>query len=325
MTTITFRDHAYDCNSDESVLACLTRHGLTLPSSCQSGVCQTCMMRATAGSVPEKAQQGLKPTQKSQGYFLACVCIPTGDMTVEQADALNQFTSTVCEKSMLNEEIIRIRIDKPEGFDYHPGQFINIVRDNGALVRSYSLASVADEPLELHIKAIPGGAMSGWVKDHLSVGDPITFQGPTGDCFYLDGKPEQTITMVGVSTGLAPLYGVVRDALAQGHRGPITVYHASLATAGLYYIEEMRALAAAHSNLRYLPCVLHGPAPEGGEVGAVDAIVGATGDFTDHRVFLCGDPPIVNKLRQKVYLGGAHMLEILSDPFDPAPSAGNEQ
>jgi len=277
-------------------------------------------MRATSGRVPEKAQEGLKPTQKTQGYFLACVCTPNEDMTVVQADAHNQFTSTVNEKTMLNSDIVRIRISKPEGFNYRPGQFINIIRDNGALIRSYSLASIGDEDLELHVKAIANGAMSCWLKDDLAVGDDITFQGPTGDCFYLDNKPEQTITMVGISTGLAPLYGIVRDALEQGHRGKISVYHASLATAGLYYIDEMRAIAATHDNVSYIPCVLHGPSPEGGEIGAVDAIVGAIGDFTDQRVFLCGDPPIVNKLRQKVYLGGAHMLEILSDPFDPAPS-----
>jgi len=321
MTTITFRDHSYDCNDDESVLTCLTRHQQNLPSSCQSGVCQTCMMRATTGNIPEKAQQGLKPTQKAQGYFLACVCNPTENMTVEQAESLNQFTSTICEKSKLNQDIIRIRITKPDGFDYRPGQFINIIRDNGALIRSYSLASVADESLELHIKALPNGAMSHWIENGLQVGDNITFQGPSGDCFYLDNKPEQPILMVGISTGLAPLYGIVRDALAQGHSGKINIYHASLATEGLYYIDEMRALADSHANISYTPCVLHGPAPEGGEVGAVDKIIAAIGDFTNQKVFLCGDPPIVNTLRQKVYLGGAHMMEILSDPFEPSTSA----
>ncbi|RMH50201.1 MAG: oxygenase [Zetaproteobacteria bacterium] len=320
MTTITFEQQQYDCREDESVLACLTRHGLTLPSSCQSGVCQTCMMRATAGRVPERAQQGLQPTQRVQGFFLACVCHPTEDLTVERADTLKTYRGMVCGKTMLNGDVARIRITRPEGFDYHPGQFINVLRDEGRVVRSYSLASIDDEALELHVKAIPGGAMSEWLVHRLAVGSPLTFQGPIGNCFYLEGKPDQPMVMVGVSTGLAPLYGIVRDALARGHRGPIRVYHASLAASGLYYVEEMRRLAAAHDNLHYIPCVLHGPAPEGGEVGAVDAIVAATGDFSGTRVFLCGDPPIVNSLRQKVYLGGAHMLEIFSDPFDPAPS-----
>ncbi|MDQ6964195.1 MAG: 2Fe-2S iron-sulfur cluster binding domain-containing protein, partial [Mariprofundales bacterium] len=267
MTTITFRDHTYDCNNDESVLACLTRHGEELPSSCQSGVCQTCMMRATAGAIPESAQQGLKPTQRSQGYFLACVCTPTENMTVESAESLNQFTGVVCEKSHLNEDILRIRITKPESFHYRAGQFINLIRDGGALIRSYSLASIADEELELHIKVIPNGAMSSWIADSLHVGDSITFQGPSGDCFYLDNKPEQSILMVGISTGLAPLYGIARDALAQGHRGEINIYHASLAAAGLYYCDEMHALAATHDNVNYTPCVLNGPAPDGGRVG----------------------------------------------------------
>ncbi len=318
MPIITFNNQQYRCQDDESVLACLTRHGLTLPSSCQNGVCQTCMMRASSGEVPEKSQQGLKPTQKSQGYFLACVCKPQQDMVVEQANTLNQYSATVCEKSMLNADIARIRITPPQDFEFHPGQFINIVGNSGALVRSYSLANLGDESLEIHVKRIPNGAMSNWLVDELAVGDAITFQGSTGDCFYLDNKPEQPILMVGISTGLAPLYGIVRDALQRGHRGEIKLYHASLATAGLYYIDELQQLAAQHDNLSYIPCVLHGTAPQGGEQGAIDQIVGALGDFSGWRVFLCGDPPIVNTLRQKCYLGGAHMLEILSDPFEPS-------
>ena len=320
MTTITFENSSYECREGESVLACLTRHGLTLPSSCQSGVCQTCMMRATSGPIPEKAQQGLKPTQRAQGCFLACICHPEGDMTVERAEAMKRFTSTVTGKTMLNAEIARIRIARPAGFEFRPGQFINLIRDNGRVIRSYSLANLREEELELHVKRIPGGMMSSWLVDRLREGEEVTFQGPSGDCFYLGDKPEQPILMVGIGTGLAPLYGVVRDALAQGHRGKIQLYHASLATAGLYYIDELRRLAARHDNLSYIPCVLHAPAPEGGEVGKIDLIVGALGDLTGWRIYICGDPPIVNTLRQKCYLAGAHMLEILSDPFDPAPA-----
>ncbi|MDQ6951489.1 MAG: FAD-binding oxidoreductase [Mariprofundales bacterium] len=320
MTTITFQEQSYDCNSDENVLACLTRHGLVLPSSCQSGVCQTCMMRATAGDVPEKAQQGLKPTQKIQGYFLACVCLPETDMRVETAELLNRFSVTVCEKSMLNADVACIRMTPPADFTFHPGQFINIIRDSDALARSYSLANVVGEALEIHVKRIPDGAMSSWLVDEVKVGDTLVFQGAIGDCFYLDNKLDQSMVMVGVSTGMAPLYGIVRDALQQGHRGQIKLYHASLASAGLYYVDELRALAEQYDNLTYTPCVLHGVAPRGGEQGKIDHIIGSLGDFADWRVFLCGDPPIVNALRQKTYLGGAHMLDIFSDPFEPSKS-----
>ncbi|MFC1750097.1 2Fe-2S iron-sulfur cluster-binding protein [Pseudomonadota bacterium] len=63
MPKITFADQSYDCNADETVLECLLRHNVVVPSSCQAGACQTCMMRVITGSVPAESQAGLKPTQ----------------------------------------------------------------------------------------------------------------------------------------------------------------------------------------------------------------------------------------------------------------------
>ena len=80
MPRIFFEKQSYACQDNESVLDCLTGHGVPVPSSCRSGICQTCLMRAVEGAVPLAAQQGLKETLRAQNYFLACVCKPTNDL-----------------------------------------------------------------------------------------------------------------------------------------------------------------------------------------------------------------------------------------------------
>jgi len=235
MPMIHFEGQDYFCAGDETVLESMIRHGVLIPSSCQSGACQTCMVRALKGTPPAESQKGLKSTLQAQKYFLACICKPAEDMTIGLSSVSARFSAKVLEKELLNESVVRIRLEKPDGFDYKAGQFINLQRLSDELTRSYSLASIPDDPfLELHIKRIPDGKMSNWVFDVLAIGDDISFFGPAGDCFYVPGQPDQPLLLVGAGTGLAPLYGILRDVVAQDHRGSIYLFHASLAAPGLY-------------------------------------------------------------------------------------------
>ena len=321
MPTIRFEGKDYFCATDETLLESLERHGVLLPSSCKSGACQTCLTRALKGTPPKAAQQGIKDTLAAQNYFLACMCKPEEDMEIGLASVSPKFSSRLISRDVMNESVIRLRMQLPEGFTYRAGQFINLIRPSDELTRSYSLASIPSDPfLELHIKRVPDGRMSGWVFDALNVGDELSFFGPSGDCFYLPGEQDRPMLMAGAGTGLAPLYGILRDALAQGHQGQIHLFHASLATPGLYLMDELRALAEQYEVFSYTPCVLHGDAPNGGMQGNIaDLPEQVLGSLSGYRVYLCGDPQIVNALRQKAFMGGASMGDIHSDPFVFAP------
>lgn len=324
MPKITFEGKTYDCHEGETVLDCMTRHGVLIPSSCQSGACQTCMIRALEGTPPAESQSGLKDTLIAQNYFLACICRPKEDLTIGLSGVSPRYSSEVLEKSLLNEQVVRIRLSVPEGFKYRAGQFINLVRPDDELTRSYSLASLPSDPfLELHVKRVPDGQMSGWIFDVLKQGDRVAFYGPAGDCFYIPGSPEQPILLAGTGTGLAPLYGIARDLLAQGHTGDVHLFHASLTLPGLYLVEELQAMAQEHAAFNYYPCVLHGEVPEGGLQGNISELpTKVLGSLTGYRAFLCGDPGIVNALRQQCFLAGISMQHIHSDPFVFTPSAG---
>ncbi|MDQ6981523.1 MAG: FAD-binding oxidoreductase [Mariprofundus sp.] len=322
MPTIQYDGQDYFCATDETVLESLERHGVMLPSSCKSGTCQTCLTRALKGKPPTASQQGLKDTLAAQNYFLACICKPDEDMEIGLATISPKYVAKLISKDQMNESIIRIRFELPDEFSYRPGQFINLIRPSDELTRSYSLASISSDPfLELHVKRVPEGRMSTWLFDEVTEGDELSFFGPSGDCFYLPDDPGRTLLLVGAGTGLAPLHGILRDALEQGHHGSIHLFHASLATQGLYLIEELRELAKQFTQFEYTPCVLHGNTPEGGKQGNVVDIPGQVlGSFNGYRVYLCGDPQIVSDLRQKVFMAGASMQDIQSDPFVFAPA-----
>jgi NAD(P)H-flavin reductase/ferredoxin len=323
MADIGFAGERHALAPDETVLECLERAEHEIPFSCRNGACLTCMMRVREGTLPEASQVGLREGQKQQGYFLPCVCRPEADLEIEApADAELFGRAVVSEITHLSTSICRLRLQTAMPLFYHAGQFINLRRGDG-LVRSYSLASVPrlDDVLELHVKRLGGGKMSNWIHDDLAVGEALDIHGPNGDCYYTGGEADRSMLLIGNGSGLAPLYGILRDALADGHTGAIHLYHGSRTAKGLYYGDELQALAQAHQNFHFHPC-LSGEIDEAGSklgalAGRAEAVaLGEHPDLSGWRVYLCGYPPMIKTAKKLAFLAGAGLQDILADPFE---------
>ncbi len=319
MPSVHFNNRSIDLCPGETVLDGMLRAGVTVPHSCRAGACQSCLMRATEGVVPTAAQSGLKDTRRAQGYFLACQCVPEEDLTLASPELL-QAQALVEDLAPLSDDVMRVRLRPEEALDFHAGQFMTLLRDDG-LSRSYSIASLpAEGLLELHVRRVPGGRMSTWIHDELQPGTRVRLIGPHGDCFYASNAQDQPLLLAGTGTGLAPLYGILRAALEAGHSGPIRLYHGGRHPAGLYLVDELNALANRYENLAYRPCVLAEAEGTGIYMGALDQYIAETcGLRAGWRAYLCGDPGMVNKLRRKIFLAGVAMKDIYADAFVPSP------
>ncbi len=320
MPRVLFQGHTYE-SAGLSVLDCLTTRGHAIPSACRSGACQSCLMRVLSGTPPPASQSGLPDTYVARNLFLACQCFPTADLEVDLAEeASRRFETRALECTPLGEAVMAIRLLAPDGYCYRAGQFLCLYRDEQTS-RNYSLASVPglDRALELHVRRVPGGEVSGWIFDRLQAGDRLMISEARGECFYAPGKPEQNMLLIGTGCGLAPLRAILRDALAGGHRGRICLYHGSRERSGLYLQEALRGLAAAHPNVRYHACVSGGEAAQGERAGTAMALAMADHpDLGGWRVFLCGNPKMVEAARIEAFLAGAGSSEIFADPFLPS-------
>ncbi len=324
MARVKHESRWYPLESGESVLDGLLRQGVAVPNSCRAGACQSCLMKAVGGGVPEAAQVGLKDTLKAQGYFLACTCKPAEGTELEVAGAEGlRVPARLASVEPLSGDVLRVRLATEAPLEYRAGQYVSLVREDG-LARSYSLASLPREgELELHVRIIPGGAMSGWLAGTARPGDAVAVQGPAGSCFYVPGRPEQPLLLAGTGTGLAPLYGIVRDALESGHTGPIYLFHGARTPDGLYLTNALRKLAEARPNFHYRPGVLAGGTRDVAE-GPLDVLIRAEcPKLAGWRAFLCGDPQLVLSLRKKLFLSGLSLKDIHADAFLPSvPPAG---
>jgi NAD(P)H-flavin reductase/ferredoxin len=318
---ITLDDRDIFCHEEETVLDALLRENIDIPHACREGACQSCMIRSLKGAPPAAAQNGLKDVLRHQNHFLACLCYPQQDMVLSLSTPADFFTeATVVGKELLNAETLLLTLQCKELLDYYAGQFVNLKRADG-LVRSYSIANnrIHANKLTFHIRRLAGGRFSEWAHQELNIGDSIAVSDPKGLCYYLPSAPEQSMLLIGTGSGLAPLAGIISEALHHGHTGPIHLYHGSREMDGLYWIEEMQQLARQYPNFHYTACVSRGDAPEGVAKGrANDVAVTALPSLKGWRVYLCGHPDMVNQTKRQVYLKGAAFQDIYADAFHVA-------
>ena len=260
MAEVKFQSKRYDWAQGESLLECLERNGEDIPNACRSGACHSCLVRVTEGPISPVAQLGLKEVWKEQRLCLSCVSTEPADVTVAPSDLSVQVVAEVVKKEALGRDVVRLQLAPRQAFPFRAGQFVNITRPDG-LTRSYSVASIeADGVVEVHVRVVAGGRMSTWVRDTLLVGHEVSMRGPTGDCLYVEGRPDAPLLLIGTGTGLAPLVGIARDALSRRHRGSITLVHGGRTPEDLYLDLELRGLAKKHQNFRYLPTRSTSPA-----------------------------------------------------------------
>ena len=302
----------------ESLLDALLRAGVPLPHSCRVGACQSCLVKATTGTPPAEAQVGLRPSLAQQGFLLACIARPTADLDVS-TDAAAGLTvpARVTFVAPLSADVIRVMLAPAADFPYRAGQYLTLLREDG-LARSYSIANLpGTADLELHVRVLKGGQMSQWLASE-PLGATVSLRGPNGECFY-EPEAEAPLVLAGTGTGLAPLWGILHDALQAGHRGPIHVLHGARGPAGLYLVDQLSALASAHDNVAYSACVLEGASADMTQGSLDDVVFGRFPNLGGHKVFLCGDPVLVQKMKRRAFLAGARLSDIRADAFVTAP------
>lgn len=312
MTEVDFEGQSYALQDNESILDCLLRNGVDFPHSCKTGVCQSCMCQSDISQVDTGWQKGLKPTLAAKGYLLACTAKPEEDISVVLPSADESTTSaTISELVQLNKEVYCIRFSVEDLEPWIPGQYLNLINPDG-VIRSYSIANVPsiDGYIEIHVKFISGGLMGEWLVNHVKVGEQVNLRGPVGECYYCNPTNESfPMVLAGTGTGLAPLIGIAQDALKQNHSGDITLVHGGGCEQDLYCDKKLTALAEAHSNFHYQPCL-----QDNGQ--SIDAILlDVLKPLSNPRVYVCGSPEITKTLKTKAFLAGVASGNIYSDSF----------
>jgi len=325
MPKIFFNKQAIPFKVGQSVLDAMIEFDCHPAYSCKKGVCQSCLLKSDDKQVAN-AQKDVKETLISQGYFLACQCYPKEDIKVNETDNSElEIDVKLISKKHISSDIVILKLSLPDdkNLNIKPGQFINLTHQG--LIRSYSIANnpQKDKFIELHIQKVQNGEMSNWLYDNLTIGDSLKLKGPFGTCIYLESHLNNALVLIGTGTGLAPLIGIIKQALANNHQGKITLFHGSRHFNGLYLHQDLKNLASEHDNFIYYPC-LSGEVEDKSSLhhtnisqGRVNKIAMSTlTQFNSAKFYLCGHPEMVKNMKKMLYLSGADLNNINADPFE---------
>jgi CDP-4-dehydro-6-deoxyglucose reductase len=153
----------------------------------------------------------------------------------------------------------------------------------------------------------------------------LRIEGPLGQFWFRRESPRPAL-LIGGGTGYAPLRSMLRDLLLVGDRRPLHLYWGAQARPDLYEDEQVRALSAAHSNLRYTP-VLSDARPQDNWTGrrglvhaaALEDALANDGRLQDFDVYASGPPAMVEAVRHEFAERGLPVQQLFFDSFDYAP------
>ncbi|WP_271104137.1 ferredoxin reductase [Pseudomonas tohonis] len=199
---------------------------------------------------------------------------------------------------------------------WRPGQHVQLHQtvDGVRLGRSYSLTAVhADGRVELAIKRQPGGRLSNRLLDFLEVGTRVEMGQAEGELRWPQGA--DGVLLLAAGSGLTPLLGLLREALAQGFAAPVTLLHYVRRRGQRAFAEELQALARRHPNFSVRWAI-------SGEPPAADELAGRfLPDHVQHidasDLLACGPHGFVSRVRpwwQAEPRRGALQLEAFSAP-----------
>lgn len=327
-TSIEFTDEegkqfSYPLKKDTSVLDTLLDRGHSIPNSCKAGVCQSCILQCSnPENLPRTSQNGLGPAERELGYFLSCSCKPNKSLHITNAENQSALHSArILSKTFVSDDIIQLKLEAP--FEFKGGQFCNLYKDQD-VCRSYSIASGDNShELEFHIKRLQHGQFSRWAAESLQPGEEIQLQGPFGECFYINHEDarKRPLLLCGIGTGLAPLLGVIRTAIADKHSGGIKLVIGARNADNFYLSEDLQSLKQSYPalDIHWLANEPGQNPPENLEIADIYTFVKEhVNDLDSHIVYLCGAPSFVQKMKKQCYMSGASLSNIFSDIFQPA-------
>lgn len=298
--------------------------GMQIPYSCKTGRCGTCRCRVVSGSTKALApESGLTPAEQADGWILSCVRSAQTDLVIE-AETLGSIRlpepkTLPCKISLLDRlapDVLRVglRLPPTSTLDYLPGQYIELI-GQGGLRRSFSLANAGakGDPLELHIRAIAGGAMSRYLFDTAKVGDLLRLRGPLGT-FFLRDITGRDLYFLATGTGIAPVKAILEalPALSIDEQPrTLTVLWGGRTPADLYC--DIASLPGEHA---LIPVLSRAGDDWTGACGHVqDVLLARHPDLSNASVYACGSDAMIHSARSSLLQAGLAERHFHSDAF----------
>lgn len=300
-----------DCKPTETVADAAYRQKINVPIDCRDGACGACKSSCESGSfkLGEYIEDAMSQSEADSGHVLTCQMYPTSDCVVRipaSSDVCKtkqaNFEASISEVRQLSESTISLTLQGPalEKLSFLPGQYANLNVPGSALHRAYSFSSMPkDGSVSFLIRNVPGGLMSGFLREQAKPGATMSMAGPLGS-FYLR-EIKRPVLMLAGGTGLAPFLAMLDKVVADGGSAhAIHLIYGVNTDTDLVELDKLAAFAKALPNFSYALVVVSADSAQPKKGYVTQHIEPAQLNDGDVDIYLCGPPPMVEAVSQNL-------------------------
>lgn len=249
----------------------------------------------------------------------------------EQTDSRYQVLK-VREVVNIAKDAVNLVFEKPEKFDYEPGQFITIIHEvNGKKIRrAYSLCTTPfeDEFPAVTVKRVEGGAMSNFLNEHIEAGAELEVMEPMGMfTTTYESTNQRDAVFFGGGSGITPLISIVRSMLLKEPESRATLVYGNRSIEFVIFKDLLDELQAKYEGRFKVIHILEDgeadhigrPTPE--MIKEICESLAAT-DKTEF--YVCGPQPMMDTVSAGIELGGYPTGNIRLESFEAGKTSPTE-
>jgi len=227
---------------------------------------------------------------------------------------MNEYTVKVIELIQRTPSAATLRMDKPEGFTFKPGQwgYFTIEGDCGKVSRTLSFSSSPTEP---HLEFTKRTSDSDFCKNvkQLQKGNEVSFQGPMGNLIY-EGSLDK-VTFLAGGIGITPIRSILKNAVDKDLAGEKFLVYGNLNVKETAFAEEIKQWEKEDPGLKVFHVLTEPPQGWDGFAGFIDSriIEASVPDLPDQTFYVSGPPPMVKAVAMCLDELGVHRDRVLKE------------
>jgi NAD(P)H-flavin reductase/hemoglobin-like flavoprotein len=257
------------------------------------------------------------------------VGVMSGAAEAEPGPAWWTGTVAECRRASRDVTVVRLYLDKP--MDYLPGQYVSVEVPQCPRNWRYLSPAIPAQPdggIEFHIRAVPGGLVSGAIVEEARPGDRWRISSPHG-ALQVDRTGEDVLMVAG-STGLAPLRAIIMDLCRFGSNPRVHLFYGARFPYELYDLRTLWQLASTSPWLSVTPVSEFSTDPPWAadypdvqpprglhvrQKGRLPEVVTGYGSWADRQILISGSPGMVSATRAALLASGQPRTPIQHDPI----------
>ena len=236
---------------------------------------------------------------------------------------MGKYDSTLLGSEEIAQAARAFNFEKPEGFDFTPGQSIDVVLpegfpgETGDRRRTFSIVSAPYED-RLTVGTRMRKSAHKQPLAQAEPGEGVIIVGPKGT-MALHDEPDRAIVMIAGGIGITPFISIIRNKAEQDNPRPMALLYANHRPRDAAYMDELRAHAKRLDNFHMVATMT---APEDGdgwdgETRRIDPemVETAASGLPKPHYYIAGTPDMCEDMRQMLDDMGIEDDDVHSEDF----------